>query len=143
MSDSGIKSIDWLIAKNIFGWREIQAPQYDFDGPLPNQGLVLVPPDFDEDSFRGWPNRGIIPYDYFVGEKFTGDFKEAFKLVEAMKRKGFKFQMTTEKNKIGDLSYVVEFFGEHHSKRASSYDPKRAICLASLGALSLLSKRAA
>ena len=52
------------VLERIFGWRRVQAPKYDYDGPLPQQGEVLVGPSHDDKNYQ-WPARGVVPFDFF------------------------------------------------------------------------------
>lgn len=74
-------ALDLLVAERVMRWTWYQAPQHDYDGPLPQQGKVLVPPGFTAVGFA-WPPRGVIPPGYFCGRfKPSTDIGHAFEVV--------------------------------------------------------------
>lgn len=52
------------VLEALFGWRRVQAPKHDCDGPLPQQGEVLVCPSHDDKNYQ-WPVRGVVPFSFF------------------------------------------------------------------------------
>lgn len=73
-----------VIAERVMGWKWVQAPKYDYDGKLPDQGLVLVYPELDEKTHR-WPPKGLIPpYAYVDGSSRTKYFTDPAAMVEVM-----------------------------------------------------------
>lgn len=56
--------MDRLVAERVMGWRWHQPPKHDYNGPLPEQGEVLVPPGFTNDGFQ-WPPKGVVPVGFF------------------------------------------------------------------------------
>jgi hypothetical protein len=68
LSVPGGPELDLLVAEHVLGWEWIQAPTFDYHGPLPEQGKVLKPRDLivGEPHCLQWPPVGIIPPSYFV-----------------------------------------------------------------------------
>ncbi|MEK2647386.1 BC1872 family protein [Bdellovibrio sp. BCCA] len=138
------KDLNVLIAKELMGWKEIQAPQYDFDGPLPEQGKVLVPPGFDEETYQ-WPNRGVVPYSFFVTQEYSKDMNMAMQVVAAMKSSGFEFMLITGTCEKRGLIYTASFLknqrGGKVTKTGTSTQASVAICLAAVGLRTLLKRQ--
>lgn len=63
-----LREMDALIAEKMFGWYWFQAPQFDANGPLPEQGKVLCPPGMPCPGFE-WPRTGVIHPHYFLNQK--------------------------------------------------------------------------
>lgn len=82
------KELDTLIAERVLGWQRVQAPQFDYDGPLPEQGEVLVSPTLlsaIRSNEYQWPPKGIIPFDAFVSKKYSTKIEDAWPLTEGLK----------------------------------------------------------
>ncbi len=80
--------LDRLVAERVMGWRWHQPPKYDYHGPLPEQGAVLVPPGFDEKGFE-WPPKGVIPVGFFCSAfNPSTNIAHAWEVVEKMNAAG-------------------------------------------------------
>jgi len=70
------RELDAKIVVRFFGWTWIQAPQFDYNGPLPEQGKCLVSPEMraciDSGEYQ-WPRRGIVPPLFFSPPHFSTD----------------------------------------------------------------------
>ena len=69
------RELDAWVAEHVLGWKWFQAPMYDANGPLPEQGKVLVPPDLipkvDSGEYQ-WPPNGLIAgYAFLYGGRET------------------------------------------------------------------------
>ncbi len=80
----GRRTLDAMAAERVMGWRWVQPPKWDYHGPLPEQGLVLAPPDIDEKTWN-WSPKGVIHPHAFLGRfSPTSSIADAWKLVDAL-----------------------------------------------------------
>ena len=137
MSD---RELDAAVAEKVMGWRWVQAPQYDYDGPLPEQGKVLVPPDHDDKNYQ-WQPKGVIqPYAFVGGMRWSTDIAAAWEVVDRVLDLAFSC--------FGGMTGVNLLYNPYESRWEASFDwsdstcvngwhekPARAICLAALAAV--------
>jgi hypothetical protein len=76
------RELDILIAEKVFGWKRIEGPHYDYNGPC-EYGDVLIPPEMSEDeAFAMMPPKGKVPLGYFVTQKYSTDISAAWEIIE-------------------------------------------------------------
>lgn len=63
-----------LLAEDLFGWRWIDGPRHDYDGPCEWHRLI-VPPTHDARAYE-YPPRGVIPPTFHLWQKWTSDRKQ-------------------------------------------------------------------
>lgn len=83
------KETDMLVAEHVLGWTWVQAPQWDYHGPLPEQGEVLASPEMRSSIERHeyqWPPSGVIPASFFVnGRNWSSKREQAMELLDRFK----------------------------------------------------------
>lgn len=88
------RELDILIAEKVFGWKRIEGPHYDYNGPC-EYGDVLIPPEMSEDeAFAMMPPKGKVPLWYFVTEKYSTDISAAWEIIEKFPR--FEIEKNSE-----------------------------------------------
>ena len=133
------RKLDLLVAEKILGWQWVQAPKYDYYGPLPKQGKVLAPPTFDEDSFR-WPPKGIVPKTFLV-HHFSTDLISAQEVMRKMASLGFTGSLTTSKNPLqATYTYAASFLSKGAKGTHMGSSQAEVICRAALKAIQQRSK---
>lgn len=83
--------MDALVAEKIMGWKRVQPPKWDYDGPLPDQGEVLASPCLIELINNGeykWPPKGVIPFTFFINKRYSTDMAAAWEVVEKFTANG-------------------------------------------------------
>jgi hypothetical protein len=132
--------LDALIAEKVMGWRWIQPPKHDYDGPLPEQGLVLAPPEFTGDGFA-WPNRGVVHAHYFLNggdrHRYSTDIAAAWEVLAKLAFEGWGIEL--EYHQCHEPWWEAAL--NHMDLDAidgvrSSVSASHAICLAALKAVS-------
>jgi hypothetical protein len=73
-------ALNLLVAEKVMGWTWIQPPQFDYDGPLPEQGKILAPPGWSDAGWT-WPPRGVIPADFFLRKCFSSNIAHAWEVM--------------------------------------------------------------
>lgn len=92
LSDAEINA---RIAERIFGWHWFEAPQFDANGPLPEQGKVLCPPGMPCPGYE-WPRVGVIHPHFFLngrGYRFTDDPDASKRLRDRMAELGWSWSL--------------------------------------------------
>lgn len=80
------REFDMLVAEKVLGWRRIEGPHYDYNGPC-EYGDVLIPPDISEDeAFAMMPPKGKVPLGYFVTERYSTNISAAWEILEKFPR---------------------------------------------------------
>jgi hypothetical protein len=101
-----LREIDALILEKFWGYRWIQAPQFDANGPLPEQGPVLAPPSLDPNY--EWPRIGIINKYFFCFQKFTTDPIASKALREKLAERWDVLEMTCDNRTHGAVRYKAK-----------------------------------
>lgn len=121
--------LDRLIAEKVMGWTWFQVPKHDYDGPLPEQGKVLVPPGFDPKGFE-FPPKGVVGPGYFCGHfQPSTNITNAWQVVAHQRRFSFSLQAPGSHPGVG---WRVSF-GIHHGEGDTA---QLAICRAALQSVS-------
>jgi len=101
------REMDCLVAERVLGWHRIQAPQFDYDGPLPEQGEVLVSPrmlpQIESGEYK-WPPKGVIPLGFFVTARYSADIAAAWQVVQKMMDEGWLVGISNDQDYVGELA---------------------------------------
>lgn len=82
------RGLDALVAEKVFGWRRIEGPHYDYDGPC-EHGDVLIPPHITEaEAYSMMSPRGRIPLGYFVHKKYSSHISAAWEVIDKLLDEG-------------------------------------------------------
>ena len=132
------RELDALVAERVMGWhREVDAT-YDYDH-VQHGNEVLLPPGETLYSLREMlPRKGIIPFAYFVSERYSTEVAAAWRVVQRMRLLGYRATVQTW---VNSADVIVLFY-----KPEDTYNPDRhvgvtddtaplAICRAALAAL--------
>lgn len=126
---AGQKMNAW-IAEYLMGYEWIQAPKFDYDGPLPEQGLVLAPSRCKGDDYR-WPPRGVIaPYAFINGQDchWSSRFELISDLIEKLKQRRFYIDLFLNEH----LNYAIVHKGIKKYSGKAKESIVLALCRAAL-----------
>ncbi len=83
---------DLLVAEHVMGYRRVTDDTADYAGTR-HGGEVLLPPGETFASMQEWlPRRGVIPFGYFVTERYTVSPREARAVEDEIARRGLGSQ---------------------------------------------------
>lgn len=87
------RELDALVAERVMGYRRVADTTRDYDG-VQHGGEFLVPPTIADDQLHNYlPPFGGIPFDYFVGARYSARIIDAWQVVERMEAMGYPFSL--------------------------------------------------
>ncbi|WP_145413775.1 BC1872 family protein [Paenibacillus xylanexedens] len=78
-----------MVAEHVFGWKRIEGPEHDYDGPVEHRE-VLIPPNMSKaHAYAMMPPRGRVELSYFVNRHWSKDIAAAWGVLNIMKQYTF------------------------------------------------------
>ncbi len=132
------QAMNLLVAEKVMGWTWIQPPQWDYNGPLPEQGLILAPPGFEDQMLRTgwrWPPKGVIPANFLLNINYSFIIGDAWEVVQKMTRGDKVVRINTDSGRT--MCRIISAAGDGIASDLAESAPL-AICRAALHAVGVL-----